>query len=126
MRRVISTAVLGVMLSGCSVMMAANHKGTSLKDISGCRVEGCFDGLPDTSVVNRQPENGGSAVTYRSLMAKGSTGRAVVYGLFDVATLGISEAVTTPVEGGAQKSKYIVYTVHFDERGNVLKIDLNS
>ncbi|HYA76272.1 MAG TPA: hypothetical protein VED83_05120 [Burkholderiaceae bacterium] len=46
--------------------------------------------------------------------AQGSTGRAVMHGLLDVATLGIWEVAGTPIESSYDKEKYYAIRVTYE------------
>lgn len=110
----ISVCVLTALflLNGCSVYMAAEKKGVNFEDLGNCKTRACLiadgaepltaEGLPkDTEV-------------FKVRKATGSTGRAVMHGLLDLATLGIWEVAGTPIEGHYDKSKYYAIRVTYD------------
>jgi hypothetical protein len=51
---------------------------------------------------------------FKILKPQGSTGRAVMHGLLDVATLGIWEVAGTPMEGAYDKDKYYAIRVTYE------------
>ena len=126
MSRIFITLVLIVALSGCSVAMASKKRGVEVAEIMDCRTESCILALKDTEVIETTETDTGKIVTYRSLQKQGSTGRAVMHGLLDVATLGIWEIAGTPIEGSKRKKEYYIYKIEYDNDGNVLKATIEA
>ena len=91
-----------------------------------CRTEACILVLKDTEELSTEETPTGKVVTYRSLQKQGSTGRAVMHGLLDVATLGIWEIAGTPIEGSKKKEKFYVYNVEYDNDGNVIRATIEA
>jgi len=115
-----------LVMSGCSVFMAADKKGVSTEEVMDCQTQTCFASLRDTVLVDGYSADGVRVNTYKSLLPQGSTGRAVMHGLLDVATLGIWEVAGTPIEGSKGKDKFLVYTTHFDNDGRLLKVEMGG
>ena len=126
MSRILITLVLVVALSGCSVVMASKKRGVEVAEIMECRTESCILALKDTEVVETTETDTGKIITYKSLQKQGSTGRAVMHGLLDVATLGIWEVAGTPIEGSKRKKEFYIYKIEYDNDGNVLKATIEA
>ncbi|MFQ5533296.1 MAG: hypothetical protein ACE5EM_00545 [Sphingomonadales bacterium] len=124
--RITVVSVLGVSLGACSVAMASKKKGVDVQDIMDCQNESCLLSLKDTEELKTQESEEGKIVTYRSLQKQGSTGRAVMHGLLDVATLGIWEIAGTPIEASKNNDKFYVYSVTYDQEGNVVKASIDG
>ena len=106
--------------------MASKKRGVEVAEIMDCRTESCILALKDTEVIETTETDTGKIVTYRSLQKQGSTGRAVMHGLLDVATLGIWEIAGTPIEGSKRKKEYYIYKIEYDNDGNVLKATIEA
>lgn len=127
MRSILILVITALVLSGCSVAMASKKRGVSIQDVMACQIKACFVALRDTTVTDQKSDDtDGEYVTYRSLLPQGSTGRAVMHGLLDVATLGIWEVAGTPIEGNLNDDDFMVYTVHFDSTGRALDVKMMS
>ena len=124
--RVSALVVLAATLSGCSVVMASRKRGVEVSNIMICRTEACVLALKDTEVMGSEETNDGRVVTYRSLQKQGSTGRAVMHGLLDVATLDIWEVAGTPIEAHANNEQYLVYRVIYDDDNNVIRATIEA
>ena len=121
MKRVALILTVAATLSGCSVAMASKHKGVPLEQAMACQTRTCFLGLRDVQVLASQTQPGGEMLeTYKILLSQGSTGRAVMHGLLDVATLGIWEVAGTPIEGSASKDKISIVTARYDPSGKLV------
>ena len=105
---ILSTALF---LNGCSVYMAASKGGTDFEDLSVCNTRTCLiaNGA-EPMEVKGMPED---TEAFKVLKAHGSTGRAVMHGLLDVATFGIWEVAGTPIEGAYDKKKYYAIRVTY-------------
>ncbi len=109
------------LLTGCSVIMAAHdEKDIDLKTLR----TGMHRSEVEQILTNKLHEGGahyGRAVTYQYFTGdERSLGRAAAYGLLDIATLGLAEIVTTPVEA-LQGDKHLV-TVTYDAEGRVVRV----
>lgn len=124
--RIIILISASLAMSGCSVFMAADKKGVSTEEVMNCQTQACFASLRDTELIDGYSTDGVRINTYKSLLPQGSTGRAVMHGLLDVATLGIWEVAGTPIEGSKSKDKFLVYTTHFDNNGRLLKVEMGG
>ncbi len=124
---VIAAVTASIALSGCSVAMASKKKGVSIEEATRCGTRTCFLTLRDMQTVSTQTQPDGTTVeTYRILLEQGSTGRAVMHGLLDVATLGIWEVAGTPIEGSANKDKFTIITAAYDNTGQLTSATLGD
>lgn len=83
-----------------------------MEQVAECRTRADFLKLRDVTIVSTATQPDGDLFeTYKVLMEQGSTGRAVMHGLLDVATLGVWEVAGTPIEGAAHKDKYMIVSV---------------
>ncbi len=119
--------VSSLALSACAVAMASKHKGVDAKQVLTCQSKACFQTLPDTEITEilGHPD-GRETVTYQSLQSRGSTSRAVMHGLLDVATLGIWEIAGTPIESSKKKPRYFIVVAEFDLNGDVTHAAIKS
>lgn len=113
--------LLALDLTGCSVFMAAHEEASP--DLTVLKV-----GTPRKTVeqvlTNRLTEGGARGereVTYQFFTNdEKSVGRATVYGLLDIATLGLAELATTPIEA-LQGKKHLV-TIVYDKSSRVQSV----
>lgn len=110
--------------SSCSVYMAAKKEGTSQDELQQCRTRGCILSKGVEVVSSEKTESGELIETYKVMQKKGSTARAIMHGLLDVATLGIWEVAGTPIEGAAGKKEYFSIKVYYDKEENIKKVEL--
>lgn len=126
-KQVLAASACAVLLSGCAVAMAANQKGVDIETASACATRTCFLSLRDAVVMTSSTAPDGTMTeTYKILLHHGSVGRAVMHGVLDVATFGVWEAAGTPIEGSADKNKYVILTAKFDTDGKVIQSSLGD
>jgi len=109
-----------ILFSGCSVKMAAQKEGTTTQELRGCATDGCLQAKGCILLGTRETEEG-IIKTYKFIQKRGSTARAVMHGILDVATLGLWEVAGTPIEG-AQEKKFAVIDVLMNEQGVIKRI----
>jgi uncharacterized protein YceK len=123
MQKNVVPVIVSLLLSGCSVGMAASgHKEQDTSIIfpgSNRAVIMAKLGPPDTS---RVVDNGGTEETY--LITQGneaSSGRAWAHAGLDLLSLGLWEVVATPYElaQGENKSRYVIT---YDAVGHVVNV----
>lgn len=125
MKLLFAIIIIGVILTtACSVFMAAKKEGVSVEELSQCRTRSCV--LSKGAVPNKTEKNeqGEIIEAYTVQAPKGSTARAVMHGVLDVATFGIWEAAGTPMEEAMGKKKYYSIKVIYDKDENVKKVEL--
>jgi hypothetical protein len=113
-----------ILITGCSVFMAAKKEGVSTEDISQCRTRSCVLSRGGVPIKTEKNEQGEIIETYTVQAPKGSTARAVMHGVLDVATLGIWEVAGTPMEGAMGSKKYYSIKVTYDKDENIKKVEL--
>ncbi len=98
-----------LLVGGCSVYMAASKEGVDVETLNQCKTRACLigDGAKPLKVANL-PHN---TEVFKVLKHHGSTTRAVMNGLLDVATLGVWEVAGTPIEGSFDRNKYYLIQV---------------
>lgn len=122
------TALLLILsfLSACSVYKASDLQGASVEDITKCKDRSCFLGLGSQELQQRQNQDGTSSVVYKVKRKNGNAGRALMYGVADVFTLGLWEVVGTPLEGYVSDKDSIVYEVTYAPNGSVNKMQVQG
>lgn len=119
----VTAVVIGtLLLTSCSVFMAANKSGVSLEELSVCRSKGCL--LSKGAIlVSSKKDKAGMVVeeTYQAKKPVGSAARAAMHGVLDVATLGLWEVAGTPVEGVMNKKEMYVFKVLYKNDGEEIK-----
>jgi hypothetical protein len=124
MRAVVPILILSL-LSGCAVASAAKYRGVTEENVAKCNMRACFMGLRDTTVMSTVNNPDGSVVEiYKILKRQGSAGRAVVHGAADVFTLGLWEAVATPIEGAASIEHFNIFEATFKSDGSLVSARL--
>lgn len=116
--------VATILLSGCSVFMAAKKEGVSIDELSQCRTRGCVISKGAVPTKTEKTEQGDTIEVYSVQARKGSTGRAVMHGVLDVFTLGIWEVAGTPMEGAMGEKKFYSIKVTYDKDENVKKVEM--
>ncbi len=109
-------------ISSCSVYMAAQKKGISPDELAQCRTRTCL--LNKGAVTISQKTNKQQVLveeTFQVQKPTGSAARAVMHGVLDVSTLGIWEAVGTPVEGTLNKPDKYGVRVFYEADGETIK-----
>jgi len=91
--------------------MAASKKGADFDTLSVCKTKTCLisNGAEPLNIPGLPPDT----EAFKVLKAQGSTGRAVMHGVLDLATLGIWEVAGTPIEGAYNKDAYYGIRVTF-------------
>ncbi|MFH1217811.1 MAG: hypothetical protein V1706_15050 [Pseudomonadota bacterium] len=99
--------------------MASSKKGVEFDQLSSCKTKSCLISKgAETLQVSGLPEN---CEAYKILKPQGSTGRAVMHGLLDLATLGIWEVAGTPMEGSYNKDEYYAIRVTYEPNSENIK-----
>ncbi|MEI8054767.1 MAG: hypothetical protein WCH10_02040 [bacterium] len=120
MNRTLFSICIGLLLSGCSVYKAASNEGVSVSDVSKCKTRTCLLSHGMEVIDRHEEKNGKYLETYRAVARKsGATyARAVGHGALDLMTLGLWEAVGTPVEGAMSNNRgYITLKTAYQRKG---------
>ena len=110
--------------SSCSVVMAAKKEGTNLSKVQQCKNRVQFISNGGKIVNSERMANGELEEVYRFKKERGSTARAVMHGVLDVATWGLWEVIGTPIEG-CDTEEFFCIKVIYDNQNNVKNILLN-
>lgn len=122
----VSVISLLLVMSGCSVGMAARTGGVKAEEVTQCQTRQCFLAQDTIELVEaRDLPNGEKMEIYRFQLKRGSAGRAAMHGLLDVATLGIWEVAGTPIEASKNK-KYLVITAKYRADGSLATTTLGG
>lgn len=118
----ISLGIMCFWCSGCSVGMAMSGNeqyDTSVLFIGSPRaVVIAKMGPPETTIKSK--DDGTYTDSYYIVKGnKPSAGRAVAHAGMDLLTLGLWEAVGTPLEMGAAKEDYMRYIIYYDTDDNI-------
>lgn len=123
MRIILNTFLVSsclLILTSCSVMMAAKKSGTDINTISGCHTRTCL--LDDGGKPIKEMA---SAEIIQFQKPTGSAGRAAMHGVLDVATLGIWEVAGTPIEASqGRKEMFAVKAIYEKDRETIKSIQL--
>ena len=121
MKKVLSIALVSIVLCGCAVSQAAKKRGVELAEVMKCNTRTCFLSLRDSTILlSQKGADGSMSETYKILLEQGSAGRAVVHGLLDIATLGVWELAGTPIEGSMNKDEFAIVTANYDKNNNLI------
>jgi len=105
--------------------MAANKKGVDIEEVSSCRTRACVQGKGAILLSSTEGPHGELIETYNVRKPTGSTGRAVMHGVLDLATVGLWEVAGTPIEGAQNKEEFVAIKVVSNKlSGEVSKIEL--
>jgi hypothetical protein len=124
MKKLVLTVVLLGICSSCSVVMASKKEGVSVEQVRSCRTRNQLLACGATIVNTEKLPSGELVETYQVPQEKGSTARAVMHGILDVATLGIWEAAGTPIEGNLSQKKFFIVKVYYNQNNEVTKMEL--
>lgn len=128
MKNIFVTILSVLMLSGCSVYMASNSEGLKplefQKNLSKCNNRTCVLLMGPKVINSTKSADGTITEEYRFSIDTGSTSRAVMHGLLDVATLGIWEVAGTPIESSRKKNSYLFIKITYDKDENIVRTDI--
>jgi hypothetical protein len=123
----LSTSLLLVLVglfSSCSVVMAANRRGTNIDNVQKARTRGEMISQGAQVISSERLPCGTLIEVYQFKKESGSAARAFMHGLLDVSTCGIWEVVGTPMEACLTNNEYYTFRVYFDENEYVTRVEL--
>ncbi|MBW2650019.1 MAG: hypothetical protein JRC66_03185 [Deltaproteobacteria bacterium] len=121
---VCAVVCMTIVFSGCSVYMAAKKEGVKIEEVSQCKTRGCLVAKGAIPISSRKGKDGTMIEVFNVKKPTGSTSRAVMHGILDVATLGLWELAGTPIEGSKSKSGMIPIEVHYDKNEIIKEIKI--
>lgn len=105
--------------------MAGKKEGAKIEDVSACKTKACLVSKGAEPIDTAKTPDGRLIETYKVLKAKGSTARAVMHGVLDVATLGLWEIAGTPIESSKGKKDYFALKVTYKRDNETIdKVEL--
>lgn len=108
-----------IILSACSTVKAADKTGEKLENVALCQSSSCLKTLRTAEVIEKDKlANGDTKYLIRLQKRQGSYIRALGYGAAAVFTLGLSEALTTPLEGALQNENQMAVEAVCDRNDN--------
>lgn len=118
----IAVMVGTLLLTSCSVFMAAKHNGADMNSLSTCKTKECLIAKGATVISSKKDKNGYLIEeVYQIRKPTGSTARSVMHGLLDVSTLGIWEVVGTPMELVINKKEMCIFKVVYKNKGEEIQ-----
>lgn len=116
---------LCLLLSGCSVAMAAKKSGHSIDEVQRSVTRSQILQLTEKTLSSERTSEGRLVETYSIRKESGSTARAIMHGVLDVSTLCVWEVIGTPMEGVLNKKEYLLIKVTYEkDDSRVEKIEL--
>lgn len=114
-----------IVSSGCSVYMASKKKGVDIDDILECKSTACVQSKGAHLLSTNKNADGDIVEIFNVRKRTGSSGRALMHGVLDLATVGLWEIVGTPIEGSANEEEFIPISVVSDSvTGEVKRIEV--
>jgi hypothetical protein len=105
--------------------MAAKKEGTSMEQVNQCKTRSSIKSQQGVEVLSTEKSEDGEIIEYYKVQeATGSSARAAMHGILDIATLGIWEVAGTPIEGSMGEKKFYSIKVYYDKDENVKKLEL--
>ena len=126
MQRLIKLLILWLFLPllSCSVYMAAKKEGVSIDELNQCKTRSCVISKGAIPIDDKKNEYGEIVEeTYQVQKPKGSAGRAAMHGVLDVFTLGIWEAVGTPIEGSVGKKEMYPIKIYYENGEKIDRVE---
>jgi len=127
MRQVSFLFVLVLLLSqaSCAVVKAGKSGGTDIKDFLQSETRGSVLSHDGVEILQTQRNENGVIISedYFVQKKKGSTFRAIMHGVLDLATLGAWEIIGTPIEMSKEGKEGVPVRVFYTEDGKTIKME---
>lgn len=127
MRQVSFLLVLVLLLSqaSCAVVKAGKSSGTDIKDFLQSETRGAVLSHDGVEILQTRRDENGVIISedYFVQKKKGSTLRAIMHGVLDLATLGAWEIIGTPVEMSKEGREGVPVRVFYTEEGKTTKME---
>lgn len=115
MKKGIFLALIALQCTSCSVCMAARKEGTNVVKIQHCKTRSEIL-AQDAQIISAERNESGELVeTCKFKKERGSTARAAMHGVLDIATTGLWEFIGTPIEGSIQDEFFCLRIVYNDD-----------
>ena len=123
---IILTCLISSLLAttSCSVVMAANKKGTNIETVRSSRSRSQILARAEKVISSETLPSGEIIEIYQFKKETGSAARAFMHGMLDVGTLGLWEVVGTPVEACMLDNDYYTVKIYYDCMENIIKMEL--
>ncbi len=109
--------------------MSGKKSGTSIEDVAQSKTRTAVIANDGVEIVHTERDPIDNHIIYEDYLVqkpKGSTWRAVMHGLLDVATLGLWEVVGTPVELSKGGKTYVPIRIYYNEDEEIEKLEYLS
>ena len=123
-KRLLSIIPIILVLSGCSVYMAAKRDGVDVSEVQKCSTRTQFLSLGAKIISSERLEDGSLVEVYQIPKEKGSAARAVMHGLLDISTGFLWEIAGTPMEAMMTKKEFIVIKVTYGKNDVPVKAEI--
>ena len=124
MKKIISLMLSVMLLSSCSVVMAAKKDGVNIEKVQCAKTRSQIIASGGTIISSERNEKGELVEIYRFKKETGSIPRAVMHGCLDVCTWGLWEVAGTPIEGYQNQPEYYTVRVTYDHQEYVKRMEL--
>lgn len=111
-------------LSSCSVIMAAKKEGVDVSQIQACRSRGQILATGIQPIECQRISDDEFLEVYQVQRPRGSAARAFMHGTLDVCTLGVWEAIGTPIEACIDQKEFYCLKITYDNCENIRKIEI--
>lgn len=112
-----------LLLTGCSVYMAADKSGTDIASVQKCNTRIQFVNLGAQILSSERMQDGTLVEIYRVKAEKGSAIRSVMHGLLDLSTGFLWELAGTPIEAALNQDKFMTVKVTYDAKDTVISAE---
>jgi hypothetical protein len=123
MKKTIVSLFCLVVLSSCSVIMAANKEGMSVTQVQSLRTRSQLIASGACLISGERLPTGELCEVYQIQNSRGSAARAFMHSLLDVSTCGLWEVIGTPIEA-SQSREYYCIRVTFDQYEFIRRVEL--
>lgn len=115
--------VIVLLSASCSVAMAARKEGVSIDKVQGARTRGQLLACGANVLSSERIPTGELVEVYQFQKERGSAARALMHGVLDISTLGLWEAVGTPIEACDTK-EFFTLRVYYNLDETINKVEL--
>lgn len=124
MRKGILLVLIALQCTSCSVVMAARKEGTTVVKIQQCKTRNEILAQGAEVMSSEKNDSGELVETCKFKKERGSTARAAMHGVLDIATTGLWEFVGTPIEGSIT-DEFFCLKIIYNSDDSIKKVSLN-